>query len=26
MVWGDGSCFEGNWKNDLRSNGTMNMA
>lgn len=26
MIWGDGSCFEGQWKNDMRSNGTMIMA
>jgi len=26
MVWGDGSCFEGQWKNDLRLKGTMVMA
>lgn len=25
MVWGDGSCFEGLWKNDLRYSGTMVM-
>lgn len=26
MIWGDGSCFEGLWKNDLRGQGTMIMA
>lgn len=26
MIWSDGSCFEGLWKNDLRLNGTMIMA
>jgi len=26
MVWSDGSCFEGIWKNDERFQGTMIMA
>lgn len=25
MVWADGSCFEGIWKNDLRNTGTQVM-